>query len=317
MGRPHWALCAFGAQQLWAGAQAARFLVPAGTDPRAIPYRIAPFIVKMCTGFTGMDLTCDETGSDSPYVETIWHSRSVRAEPFISMADSHCGLVITSYRGKTTITVRGPETKATPAAGHDGADFLGIRFRPGVFMPQFPAGKIIDRHDVELPDASRRSFWLAGSAWEYPVLENIESFIGRLRREGLLVFDPLVAETLQGRPVDMAERTVQRHFLNATGLTYGSMFQIDRARHALSLLKQGATILEAVEQAGYFDQPHLTRAFKRYIGLTPAEVIRSERNESLSFLYKTSPSASTTLWAQGEARVRAGASGSRQARNTF
>lgn len=43
-----------------------------------------------------MGLICDEIGSDSPYIETIWHSRSVRAEPFISMADSDFGLVISS-----------------------------------------------------------------------------------------------------------------------------------------------------------------------------------------------------------------------------
>jgi AraC-like DNA-binding protein len=42
-----------------------------------------------------------------------------------------------------------------------------------------------------------------------------------------------------------------------------------------------------VETAGYFDQPHLTHALRRLIGLTPSMVARRELQ--LSFLYKTGP----------------------------
>ena len=40
------------------------------------------------------------------------------------------------------------------------------------------------------------------------------------------------------------------------------------------------------DDAGYFDQPHLTRSLKRLIGQTPAELLRVG-SEELSFLYKT------------------------------
>jgi AraC-like DNA-binding protein len=42
-------------------------------------------------------------------------------------------------------------------------------------------------------------------------------------------------------------------------------------------------------QAGYYDQPHMTRALKRFVGQTPAEIINEGRREPLSFLYKTKP----------------------------
>jgi len=48
------------------------------------------------------------------------------------------------------------------------------------------------------------------------------------------------------------------------------------------------SILDVVHEAGYFDQPHLTRSLKYRVGETPAEIIRGGRQ--LSFLYKT------TLW---------------------
>lgn len=245
-----------------------------------------------------MDLSFDELPSNSPYIETIWHSRSELAEPFISMADARSGLVVTRFRGKTALTVRGPETSATPAVGHAGAEFLGVRFKPGVFLRGFPPVTLMDRRDVELPRAGHRTFWLDGCAWEYPVPGNIEVFIDRLVREELLLSEPAVREALHGHPVDLSVRTVQRRFLQATGLTNNSLFQIERARRALALLKGGTSILETVAQAGYFDQPHLTRALKRFVGLTPAEILRPDRGESLSFLYKTTSFEDATLWRQ-------------------
>lgn len=250
-----------------------------------------------------MDLTFDEFPSDSPFIETIWHSRSDKAESFISMADARSGLVVTRYQGRTTLTVRGPETSATRAVGHAGAEFLGVRFRPGVFMPRFQPVTLLDRRDVELPGAGNRTFWLDGSAWEYPVPGNIGAFIDRLVREELLLSEPTVHETLQGHPIDLSVRTVQRRFLQATGLTNNNIFQIERARHALALLKGGTSILDTVAQAGYFDQPHLTRALKRFVGLTPAEILRPDRDASLSFLYKTLSFEGATLWRQADSNL--------------
>jgi len=44
-----------------------------------------------------------------------------------------------------------------------------------------------------------------------------------------------------------------------------------------------------VARLGYFDQAHLTRSLRRFIGETPAKVIDAQKQ--LSFLYKTSSSA--------------------------
>lgn len=237
-----------------------------------------------------MDLICDERLSDAPIVERIWHSQGERAGPFISMAEIECGLVVTKYRGKTTITLRGPATRATPAFCPADAEFFGIQFRSGAFMPNLPAKLVMDRHDVNLPEATSKSFWLNGSAWQYPDYENADTFVDRLVHDSLLVYDPVVGEVLRGQPVEMSLRTVQRRFLQATGLTHNTIYQINRAQYATTLLKQGVSILDTVDQAGYFDQPHLTRSLKHFIGLTPAQITDQSRPERLSFLYKKNPS---------------------------
>ena len=42
---------------------------------------------------------------------------------------------------------------------------------------------------------------------------------------------------------------------------------------------------------GYFDQPHLSRALKHFIGLTPLQLRDNTHSVQLSFLYKTTPFA--------------------------
>ena len=68
-------------------------------------------------------------------------------------------------------------------------------------------------------------------------------------------------------------------------MTHGRFRQIERARYATTLLRDGAAILDTVHEAGYFDQAHLSRSLRVLIGATPASVTR--RDKQLSFLYET------------------------------
>jgi hypothetical protein len=77
-------------------------------------------------------------------------------------------MAVTRHRGKTFLTLRGPETKATSLDCPADGEWLGIRFKLGTFMPQLLPGALRDRRDVTLPEAASRSFWLNGSAWQYP-----------------------------------------------------------------------------------------------------------------------------------------------------
>jgi AraC-like DNA-binding protein len=221
-----------------------------------------------------MDLSLTGRSSDSPFVESIWHTRSERPGSFISAAAIHCGLVVTRYQDRTTVTIRGPETKPTLAHYPADVEFFGIVFKLGAYMPHMPANMIMDRRDLTLPEATGESFWLHGSSWELPTFENADTFIARLVREGLLVSEPIVDAVLQGHRQELSLRSIQYRFLHATGLTQGAVYQIRRARRAVALLEQGNSILDTVHEAGYFDQAHLTRSLKRFMGQTPAQIAR-------------------------------------------
>jgi Helix-turn-helix domain len=211
---------------------------------------------------------------DSPFVERIWRTRSVPAESFISVAATNWEMVVTRQYGKSRMTVRGPETKATTLAIPRDADWVGVEFRSCAFMPGLPAGQLVDG-SIELPGATDSSFWFAGSVWEVPDYENMDYFVRRLVRAGLLIYDPVVRCALDGDPTKLSLRSVQRRVRRVTGLTRTAIFQIERAHKAVALLDRGAGILDTVEHAGYADQSHLTRALKRFIGQTPAELVKS------------------------------------------
>jgi len=232
-------------------------------------------------------LTFSDRPSDSPFVDRIWRSRTEQGGPFVSIAQGQFEIVVTRHRGRTSVTLRGPETIATAAACPPEGEWLGIRFSLGTFMPRLTPGTLIDRRDVTLPEATRGSFWLDGSAWEYPDFENADTFVARLARESIITRDFVVGAMLQRQPLRLPLRSAQRHFLRATGITHRTLRQIERARYATTLLKRGAPILDAAHEAGYFDQPHLTRSLKTLVGATPAEISRGTRQ--LSFLYNTTP----------------------------
>jgi hypothetical protein len=227
----------------------------------------------------------EDRPSDSPFVERVWRCHSERAGTFHSMAAGHWEMVVSRYAGHVSLTVRGPETRASSAECPAEGDWLAIRFKLGTFMPLLPPSDLRDRNDATLPSASSSSFWLKGSAWEYPDFENAETFVRRLARTGLLAVDPCVNDALRGHLPTLTARTSQRRFRQATGLTQAALRQIQRARRAAILLREGTPILDTAFATGYYDQAHLTRSLRRFIGLTPAQIQRGE--QQMSFLYNT------------------------------
>jgi methylphosphotriester-DNA--protein-cysteine methyltransferase len=133
--------------------------------------------------------------------------------------------------------------------------------------------------------AADGSFALLGSRWPLPDLENAERYADQLARRGVIARDDVVEAAVRGDRQRLTTRSVQRHFRRTAGITHGLFRQIERARHASILLREGASILDTVHEAGYFDQAHLTRSLKVLVGETPACVVRHDAQ--LSLLYKT------------------------------
>lgn len=225
-----------------------------------------------------MGFISEARSSDSPYIETVMRGRTVGNGSTIRPAECHWHMVFTNVHGKIFPLAVGPLSTAGVVPYIEGVELLWIKFALGAFMPRMPARHLLDRETL-LPEATRQSFWLNGSTWQFPTYDNVETFVERLVRDEALVRDPVVSDTLQGRQQEMAPRTLRHRFLQATGLSQGHIRQIARAQQAATLLQQGASIFDAVYQSGYFDQPHLTRSLKQWVGHTPAQLMRVGASE--------------------------------------
>jgi len=186
-------------------------------------------------------------------------------------------MLIEKQDKKTRLSVVGPMTRAMSMPYERDLDFFAIKFKAGTYMPHLPVTNFLDAV-VTLPEANSRSFWLNGSAWQFPNFDNVETFVRKLVHEGMLVRDGVVHAALQEQPLELSPRSVQRRFLYSTGLTRNSIRQIARARQAMTMLQRGASILEVVHEAGYVDQPHMTKSLKHFIGQTPAQIARQNQS---------------------------------------
>jgi AraC-like DNA-binding protein len=219
-----------------------------------------------------MSLLSEERLSESPYVEKIMHGWTISEGSSIRPAEINWHMVFVKHPGGTQALVVGPLTTSGMASWGEGAEILWIQFKLGVFMPHFPTKNYLNTEQA-LPDASSQRFWLKGAARQAPHFENVESFIERLVREEDLVRDPVVSAALQDQPLDMSARTLRHRFLQATGQTQSHIRQYERAIKAASLLRHGVPILDTVFEVGYFDQPHMTRSLKQFLGYTPAQLL--------------------------------------------
>jgi len=161
----------------------------------------------------------EDRASDHPFVEKVWRCHSDRADSFLSIAANNFEMVITRLGGKRSLTLRGPETRATTVACPAEGEWIGIRFKVGTLMPRFLPGSLRDHKDVTLPPATGHSFWLNGSALEYPDFANAEAFVTTLARSGILAHDHIVDDAVMHRLGALSLRSAQRHFLRSTGVT--------------------------------------------------------------------------------------------------
>jgi AraC-like DNA-binding protein len=242
----------------------------------------------MPTGRRGcvLFLSFEERLSDSPFVERVWRSWSGAAGRFVSVATSNLEIVVGRVQGRAVASVRGPEPRPSLADCPADGSWVAIRFRPGVYLRELPTAHLIAAGGaLHRPLAADSRFPLLGADWEAPSFDNAEAFVARLARVGALARDEAVAAALEADDLALSPRSVQRRFLQATGMSFARLRQIQRARQAAVMLRNGASILDATYASGYFDQAHLTRSLRTFIGQTPAMIARGEGQ--LSFLYKT------------------------------
>jgi AraC-like DNA-binding protein len=188
------------------------------------------------------------------------------------------------------IVVAGPATREVIVGLPAGVAALGVRFGPGA------AGAALGVAARELRD---RTVALQ-DVWGAPALELAERLSGMPRADRLAVLAAAVARRLgaarepdalvarasallgAGMPVAAASREValtdrhlRRRFHDAVGYGPKTLQRVLRLRRFLFLAEAGPSpdLARAAAEAGYSDQPHLTRECADLAGLPPAALL--------------------------------------------
>jgi AraC-like DNA-binding protein len=188
------------------------------------------------------------------------------------------------------IVVAGPATREVLVEIPAGAVALGVRFGPGA------AGAALGVAAHELRD---RTVALE-DVWGAPAARLAERLgatppDGRLallaaaaarRLEDARVPDPLVTRasallarglpvSAASREVSLTERHLRRRFHDAVGYGPKTLQRVLRLRRFLALAESGASaeLARVAAEAGYADQPHLTRECGELAGLPPAALL--------------------------------------------
>lgn len=210
---------------------------------------------------------------ENPLVRRVWSARCEASTGFTSVVKGSTMISFARFRGAVTVHVHGPETSAVRLDCPEGAEFFGVELRPGAYLPPYPPSGVVDMNDALLPTTSGDRIVLEGREWEMPTEQNVDVFVDRLARAGLLVLDPLVDEIRHGeRPRAVSARTAQLRFRRAVGISHRKLLSIEQARQAARFLIAGGSIAEAVAVGGYYDQPQLTRAMRWATGHSPGEL---------------------------------------------
>lgn len=212
---------------------------------------------------------------------TLWTRTGGGGTPYRVLPDGCMDLIW--HDGE--LMVAGPDTAAYVVTDRPGSSYAGLRFAPGVAPALFgaPAHEVRDRR-VPLADLwpAARARHLAARADAGPTAALESWAAARLRGAGPA--DPLPAAVTAGLAAGhtvagiaagcgLGERQLRRRCEAAFGYGPRTLRRVLRLQHALALARAGTPLARVAADAGYADQPHLSREVRALAGVPLRELL--------------------------------------------
>jgi AraC-like DNA-binding protein len=107
--------------------------------------------------------------------------------------------------------------------------------------------------------------------WQRPIVDEARSYLEANSA------DPVCLARL-GRRAGVSPFALLRMFRAAVGLSPREYQTLIRVARAKRLLRDGKPIAQAAAETGFCDQTHLTRHFRRVVGMTPGRYLRAQES---------------------------------------
>jgi AraC-like DNA-binding protein len=221
-------------------------------------------------------------------IECAWTAGVAADAPAESLHVLPDGCMDLVWTGRELL-VAGPDTGPHPTRREPGVLSAGLRFAPGRLpaLLGVPAAEVRDQRAplAELhPAIARRALArLEGGMPPLPVLLDLalalpgtpaEQAVRVVARR--LAGGASAAATAEG--LGWTERSLHRRCLAAFGYGPAVLRRVLRFRRASLLLYDGVPIAEAAAEAGYADQPHLSREVRALAGVAPSQMYADQRS---------------------------------------
>jgi len=209
--------------------------------------------------------------SPNPYIDRVWHTKNTSDGVYLATPDGSWDLIVgIGTDGSRTMMLTGQATEPAYVPYTAGTSAVVISFAAGAYLPHIKGGALLN--STESLPVSGDNFRLAGHNFKLPTYQSAESLVEKMVQAGVLKNNSIVEASLSGKPKAASRRAVQRHFKDTTGVAQKTLQQIHQAQHAVQLLQQGKNPTQAAMDAGYTDQPHLTKSLKRIMHKKPSNV---------------------------------------------
>ncbi len=204
-------------------------------------------------------------------IDTVWTAHALADGVYNATPDGSWDLIhVEKPGGEHLVFLTGQQTQPASVPYQAGEISVVISFAAHFFLQSGPLPP--DGPTIEFLPVHAQRFLLAGLSLPLPTYENAELIASELVAAGLLRMDPIVTGGLGLSRFASSERSLQRHFREATGLSQKSFEQIRRAQEAVRLLQAGGKPADVAVAAGYTDQAHMTKSIKRIMGRLPTKV---------------------------------------------
>ena len=228
-------------------------------------------------------------------VEALWRSFAVHDGQHRVLPDGRCDIILrfqsdgVEPTGAIAVRIAGPSTQFHIVPISAGTTFVGVRLRPGMAhaVLALDPKSIVDR---VLVDDEALAVLPALASLRRPapsieaLAERLSQFVAdRFRSSGVNslttgMIDVLhvtggrlpIARLASMHGVDV--RTVRRRITAASGLAPKQLAAIIRFHRALRLRYAGVEGAAAASEAGYADQAHMVRTFRRMGGIGSARL---------------------------------------------
>jgi AraC-like DNA-binding protein len=204
-------------------------------------------------------------------------------EPVRVLPDACVDLV---WRHGAGALLAGPDTRPVLAAARPGEVIIGLRFGPGAGGPalglgleavrdaRVPLGEILPALDRALPGDLGPDIALARLIAAGRALGAAARPDPAVREAARRLAEPSARVDALARELGLSERQLRRRCLAAVGYGPKTLQRVLRFRRFLALGAGGGDLAAIAAEAGYADQPHLTRESRRLAGATPAALLR-------------------------------------------